>query len=186
MDEKTYAQLARYIESFVEGAFDSEIKSAVRTRAVIAGIVMAVPLWGIETIVYFFCLWGTYKKICDIGHVPFRENFIKNVLSGIITNVLVTLVLGLLMDLIPVVGWVASFALGYISLYLSAMGYVKILKRFHGNKLKTDLNIQRGMSYLQNNPSPTDSTFDKTVNQISRFGNAYQSRQLYDGEQEWD
>ena len=143
---------------------------------------MAVPLWGIETIVYLFCLWGTYKKICDIGHVPFRENFIKNVLSGIITNVLVTLVLGLLMDLIPVVGWVASFALGYISLYLSAMGYVKILKRFHGNKLKTDLNIQRGMSYLQNNPSPTDSTFDKTVNQISRFGNANQSRQLDDEE----
>lgn len=181
MDDKTYAQLARYIESFVDGAFDSEIKSAVRTRAVIAGIVMAVPLWGIETIVYFFCLWGAYKKICDIGHVPFRENFIKNVLSGLITNVIVTFVLGLLMDLIPVVGWLASFALGYISLYLSAMGYVKILKKFHGNKLKTDLNIQRGLAHLQNNSNSTDSTFDKAVNEISRFGNAYQSRQLSDG-----
>lgn len=182
MNEKNYAQLARYIESFVEGAFDNEIKSAVRTRAVIAGIVMAVPLWGIETIVYIVCLWSTYRKICDVGHVPFRENFVKNVLSGIITNVLVTFVLGLLMDLIPVVGWIASFALGYISLYLSAMGYVKVLKKFHGNKLKTDLNVQRGLAHLQNNPNLTDSTFDKTVNQISRFGNAYQSRQLSDGD----
>ena len=182
MDEKTYAQLARYIERFVDGAFDNEIKKAVRTRAVIAGVVMAVPLWGIETIVYIICLWGAYKKICDIGHVPFRENFVKNVLSGIITNVLVTFVLGLLMDLIPVVGWVASFALGYISLYLSAMGYLKVLKKFHGDKLKADLNIQRGMANLQNNPNYTDSTFDKTVDQISRFDNAYQSRQLSDGE----
>ena len=182
MDDKTYAQLARYIESFVDGAFDNEIKSAIRTRAVIAGIVMAVPLWGLETVIYFICLWGTYKKICDIGHVPFRENFIKNVLSGIITNVLVTFVLGLVMDLIPVVGWVASFALGYISLYLSAMGFVKVLKKFHGNKLKTDLNIQRGLAQLQNNPNLANSTFDKTVNQISRFGNNYQSRQLSDGE----
>ena len=56
------------------------------------------------------------------------------------------------------------------------------MKKFHGNKLKTDLNIQRGLARLQNNPNPTDSTFDKTVNQISRFGNAYQSRQLYEGE----
>lgn len=182
MDEKTYAQLARYIERFVDGAFDSEIKKVVKTRALIAGAVMAIPLWGIETIVYFFCLWGTYKKICDIGHVPFRENFVKNVLSGIITNLIVTFGLGLLMDLIPVVGWVASFALGYISLYLSAMGYVKVLKKFHGDKLKTDLNIQRGLANLQNNQNLKDSAFDKTVNQISRFSSINQSRQLSDGE----
>lgn len=178
MNENSYVQLAHYIESFVEGAFDNQIKSAVKSRAVVAGIVMAIPLWGIETIVYFICLWGTYKKICDIGHVPFRENFAKNVLSGLITNLIVTFFLGMLMDFIPVVGWIASFALGYISLYLSATGYVKILKRFHGNKLKTDVNLRRGLSHLQRNPNPTTSTFDNSVNQISRFANQSQSRQI--------
>ena len=100
----TYVQFARDIERFVDGALDDEIKKTIRMRALIAGLVMAIPLWGLEIIIYGICLWGTYKAICDISHVPFRKYFFKNVLSGFITNLIVTFVLGLLMDLIPVVG----------------------------------------------------------------------------------
>lgn len=165
----TYVQFARDIERFVDGALDDEIKKAIRSRALIAGIVMAVPLWGLEVIIYAICLWGAYKTIFDISHVPFRENFFKNVLSGFITNLIVTFILGLLMDLIPVVGWIASFAMGFVSLYLSAMGYVKVLKQFHGNKLRTNVNFRKGYHNMKKNTYSKDTTIDKVINGASKY-----------------
>ena len=165
----TYVQFARDIERFVDDALDDEIKKAIRSRALIAGIVMAVPLWGLEVIIYAICLWGAYKTICDISHVPFRENFLKNVLSGFITNLIVTFILGLLMDLIPVVGWIASFAMGFVSLYLSAMGYVKVLKQFHGNKLRTNVNFRKGYNNMKKNIYSKDTTIDKVINDASKY-----------------
>lgn len=165
----TYVQFARDIERFVDGALDDEIKKTIRMRALIAGLVMAIPLWGLEIIIYGICLWGTYKAICDISHVPFRENFFKNVLSGFITNLIVTFVLGLLMDLIPVVGWIPSFAMGFVSLYLSAMGYLKVLKQFHGNKLRTNVNFRKGYNNMKKNIYSKDTTIDKVINGTSRY-----------------
>lgn len=165
----TYVHFARNIERFVDGALDDEIKKAIKLKALIAGIVMAVPLWGLEVIIYAICLWGTYKTICDIGHVPFRENFFKNVLSGFIINLIVTFILGLIMDLIPVIGWIASFAIGSISLYLSAMGYVKVLKQFHGNKLRTNVNFKKGYDNMKKNAYSRDTTIDKVIDGTSKY-----------------
>ena len=54
----TYVQFARDIERFVDGALDDEIKKTIRMRALIAGLAMAIPLWGLEIIIYGICLWG--------------------------------------------------------------------------------------------------------------------------------
>lgn len=72
-----------------------------------------------------------------------------NVIGGFIVNIIVTFLLGLLLDFIPVVGWIGSFAVGYISIKISAMGYVKALKIFYGSKSKSDINIQRGINNMK-------------------------------------
>lgn len=167
MGDVTYLKGAIKIEQFVEGALDDKIKAAVRTKALIGGVCMAVPLWGLETVVYAICLWGTYRKISEISGVPFHKNFIRNVISGFIVNIIITFILCMLLDFIPVVGWIGSFAVGYASLYLSAMGYVKALKVAHGDKAKSDLNIQRGMEFAKMKSNPSHSTVNSTVSKAA-------------------
>ena len=152
-NDYAYLVAAQKLEQFVSGALDGEIKSSVRGRALIGGICMAVPLWGIETIVYAICLWSTYGKIATYSGVPFKNNLVKNIIGGFIINIIMTFFFGMLLDFIPVVGWVGSFAVGYISLYTSGMGFVKMLKKLHGDKAKKDLNIQRGIEYMNNGRS---------------------------------
>lgn len=184
MDNKNYLDAAKRVESFMEGALDKEIASQVKSRAKIGGLCMAIPLYGLELIIYGICLWGEYGKISQISGVPFKDHAVKNIIGGFIINLIVTFVLNLIFELIPglILSSIGGFVVGYASLEISGMSYVKMLKRLHGNKSKADLNIQRGLAHLQNNPNPTDSTIDRTAEQISRLENAYQSRQLSDGE----
>lgn len=184
MNNQDYLNAARRVESFMEGALDKEIASQVKSRAIIGGLCMAIPLYGLELIIYGICLWGEYGKISQISGVPFKNHAVRNIIGGFILNLIVTFVLNLVLELIPglILSSIGGFVVGYASLEISGMGYVKMLKRLHGNKAKADLNIQRGIAHLQNNPNYTNSTFDKTASQISRLENAYKSRQLSDGE----
>ena len=165
-----YMGIVNSVEKFASGALDSEINAVIRKKAIIGALCMAIPLWGIETIVYAITLWGTYSKISDISGVPFRSNFIKNALSGFILNVVVTFVLGLALDFIPVLGWVGSALVGFLSIQFSGMGYVKALKLAHGRKAKKDVNIKKGISNLKKKIDMSDhqKELDETLGTVQR------------------
>jgi len=149
MSDRTYYSMSTKLDQFLEGALDGKIKSAINGRAFIGGLCMAIPLWGIETIIYAICLWGCYGKISEISGVPFRNNIGKNIVAGFVVNLLVTFVLGLVLDLIPFFGWIGSFFVGYLSIKMSAMGYVEALRQFHGNRAKSKVNYQQGFASLK-------------------------------------
>ena len=165
-----YMGIVNSVEKFASGALDSQINAVIRKKAVIGALCMALPLWGIETIVYAITLWGTYSKISDISGVPFRSNFVKNALSGFILNIVVTFVLGLALDFIPVFGWIGSALLGFLSIQLSGMGYVKALKLAHGRKAKKDVNIKKGISNLKKKIDMSDhqKELDETLGTVKR------------------
>lgn len=165
-----YMGIVNSVEKFASGALDSEINAVIRKKAIIGALCMAIPLWGIETIVYAITLWGTYSKISDISGVPFRSNFIKNALSGFILNVVVTFVLGLALDFMPVLGWVGSALVGFLSIQFSGMGYVKALKLAHGRKAKKDVNIKKGISNLKKKIDMSDhqKELDETLGTVQR------------------
>lgn len=156
------------IEKFLDGSLDDEIKAEIRKRGLIGGICMAIPLWGIETIVYAIVLWGTYSKISQISTVPFKENAVKNIVGGFIVNLIVVFLLALVLDFIPVFGWVGSFAVGYISILLSGLGYVKMLKAMHGERAKADLNVKSGIAALKNGTTSSPSSEVSSV--MSKVG----------------
>ena len=137
------------VEKFMSGALDKQIKSAVSKRGWIGGACMAIPLWGIEVIIYAIVLWNTYGEISKMSGVPFKDNAVKNIIGGFIINLVVNLIFGFILDFIPVVGWLGSLLVGYFSIVTSGMGYVKMLKALHGKKSKADLNIQKGLAALQ-------------------------------------
>lgn len=175
MDEAGLIKATVKLEQFVSGALDGEIKSMLTGKAILAGICMAVPLWGLETIVYGFCLWSAYSRISDISGVPFRAHFWRNLFGGIGVNVIVTAILGFALDFIPLLGWIGSFAVGFASLYVSAMGYVKMLKAIHGDKAKSDLNFSQGIQYMKQDTSSFNSTLQKSIDQGKKIDNFFNS-----------
>lgn len=169
MNETDLVKGAIKIEQFVSGALDGQIKSMLTKKAVVAGACMAIPLWGIETVLYAVCLWSSYSNISTISGVPFKDHFVKNVLGGMALNIAITFGLCFLLDFIPVAGWICSFVVGFISIYLCGMGYVKTLKFIHGNKAKSDLNISRGIASLKNGDSTFKSDLSNAINSGSKI-----------------
>lgn len=156
-NEQLYGMALTQIERFASGALDKDIKHAIEKRALLGGVFMAVPFYGIETIAYIWVLWSTYKKISEISGVPFREHFLKNVLGGMLTNIVITLVLGIALDFIPIVGWAASFIVGIISIYLCGVAYLKALKLMYGDKVQKDVHLRQGLEAV-GNEVPIDTT----------------------------
>ncbi len=152
MGDRTYIKAADKVEKFMEGALDQEITAQIKKKAVVGGLCMAIPLYGIEILIYAGCLWKEYGEISRISGVPFKDNAVRNIIGGFIINLLVTFVLNLIVDLIPglIISCIGCFIVGYSSLEISGMGYVKMLKKLHGNRAKSDLNFNNGVSNLIN------------------------------------
>lgn len=155
------------VEKFMSGALDKTIKSAVSKRGWIGGACMAIPLWGIEVVIYAIVLWNTYGEISKISGVPFKDNAVKNIVGGFIINIIANLIFGFILDFIPVVGWLGSFLVGYFSIVTSGMGYVKMLKALHGKNAKADLNVQKGLAALQKKDALPEKTPIQDVQPIS-------------------
>ena len=136
------------IQRFAEGALDKQTASAVKSRAWIGAIAMAVPLFGFEIIVYAGALWSTYSEICNISGVPFRKHFFKNVLVGLISNIFAAFVCNFLLEFIPIAGWLGAAAYGFCTIYFSGMSFIETLKKFYGKKIKIDINYSQGFKKL--------------------------------------
>ena len=167
-EDKLAVQAFSKLDLFLSGALDKELNSAIRGRAIVGGLCMAIPLWGIETIVYIIALWGMYKKVAQISTVPFKDHLLRNVGGAVIVNIIIGVVAGILLDLLPVVGWVVSFVVGFASITISGMAYVKALKALHGNKAKADLNVQRGLASMNKNTGFSQQT-SSYINKINEY-----------------
>lgn len=127
---------------FADVALSKEVAKTVKTHALIGGICMAIPLFGLEIIIYICALWGMYIKISKYARVSFWKHFVRNVLGAVIVNIAIALVFGILLDFIPIAGWIAQGCIGYFSIFLSGCAYLEALARIHGKK-----NVSTGIDY---------------------------------------
>ena len=77
------------VNLFLEGSLDGEIKSAIKSRAILGAIALAIPLPAISTIAYVLILWNTYSKIAEISTVPFRDHLWSNISGAVVINILI-------------------------------------------------------------------------------------------------
>ena len=123
-----------------DSAAPKEIKSAVNTRAVFGGIVMAIPLFVFETIIYAIIRWRMYGAVARIAGIKFSGNLVTNVIGGFIINIVITFILNLLLEWILFFGWIGMFFAGYFATRYSGIAYLGILEAFYDrNKLKLGL-----------------------------------------------
>ena len=148
---------------FLEGALDGEIKKAIKTRAILGAIALALPFPALSTIAYVVILWNTYSKIADICTVPFKDNLWGNIALAVIINLAISIVSEFLCFIFGI-GTLMVLFLGYASITLSAMAYVKALKATYRGKATKDLDWKRGADNVKNNPDKIDETINKFLN----------------------
>ncbi len=148
--ETSIAKLCYSLDCAADSATPKEIKSAIKSSALIGGIVLAIPLWGLDTIIYACVLWGMYSKVAKIAGVEFNGNLIKNIIIGFITNIVICFILNFIFDFIVVLGWIGMFFVGYLSIKYSATTYLGLLELFHGkSKMRSRLDYSSAQRAFQ-------------------------------------
>lgn len=150
------------VNLFLNGSLDNEIKSVIKKKAVLAAIFMALPIPVVGIVGYMWCLWTTYSKTAEISTVPFKDHLWQNISGAVIINI----VLGFVSEALCYVlgfGTVVLLLLGYASISISGMAYVKALKLMYKDRAKYDLDIKGGVQNVKDNPT----TLDKTAKLLS-------------------
>ena len=149
--EQQAIKLAVAMEGVAIAGLSNKVKGVVQNRALIAAVVMAIPLWGMEVIIYAIILWGMYAELCKIAKVPFMKNFFTSVIGGFIVNLIVVFILNLILDCIPFAGWVGAAIVGYCSILFSGCAYLEVLAALHKKgKVKERFNSNAAISSLNN------------------------------------
>ena len=148
---------------FLEGSLDGDIKKAIKVRAILGAIAFAIPFPAVSTIAYFIILWNTYSKIANISTVPFRDHLWRNIGGAVIINLLLSIAAELLCWVFGI-GTLMVLLLGYGSISVSGMAYVKALKLMYKDKAKHDLNIRSGVNNVKNNPTQIDQSINNFIN----------------------
>lgn len=103
---------------------EEDLYKIVKRHAFWGALVMILPLFGFDWIVFCAILWRMYNKICE--HVGTTLKF-STIAAGFIVNILVAIVLDLILTFIPIlIGFIV-----YAQFYFSGKAYIETLKRMH-------------------------------------------------------
>ncbi|MBD5365024.1 MAG: hypothetical protein HDR79_08790 [Bacteroides sp.] len=124
---------ASKIDGYINRGFSEQAQSLVNSHAIVGAIALALPLFGLDNILYLIALWHMYVGLCDLARKSFGSNMTKSFIGAVIVNVLVASVLELAFNVIPFVGGIIGGAIvGYLSIKISGASYLKALEIAHG------------------------------------------------------
>lgn len=103
-----------------------------------------------------------YVKISKYACVSFWKHFFRNVLGAVIVNIAIALAFGIILDFIPVAGWIVQGCIGYFSIFLSGCAYLEALARIHGkNNVSTGINYKKGWEAMNKKEDEDITTTSK-------------------------
>lgn len=113
-------KIAKYVGG---GMFPEEdLKKLVHNHALIGAIILAIPGFGIDWIVYCVVLWHMYHKLCQRVNQTLGCG---TIVLGVGVNMVVAIVVDLLLTLIPLL----SGFLAYLQFYLSGKAFIETLNK---------------------------------------------------------
>ena len=150
--ETSIGKLCYALHQGVNSSMSQRVKSCVNTRSILGGIVLAVPLWGLDVFIYAIILWGMYISLSKIAGVPFWKNFFSNAIGGYIVNIVILFLVNLVADWIAFFGWVGMAIIGYFATKYSGAAYIEVLARIHGKiNVRETLNYNKGFESFKEN-----------------------------------
>lgn len=142
------------MEKYLDAGFSSRAKTSVNNHAITAGIALALPLFGLDNIIYIVTLWHMYSSLCSLAGKSFYSNFWKSIISGFLVNIIVCTFLEWVVSFIPLFGFLGAFIIGYASIKLSGAAYLKVLESMHNGNVNERYSFTNAMNYkqIQSNP----------------------------------
>ena len=140
--ETSVLKLCVAVSRGADRGLSERMTSCIKSYSWWGAVIMALPLFGLDTLIYAIVLWSMYGKISSLSGVPFSGHAMKNILGGFIVNILIVFVLNMVLDFILVFGWIGSAIVGYWGTKLSGQAYVEVLVQLHGRG-----NVREHMDY---------------------------------------
>lgn len=141
--ETSLIRLCYAVNRGADRGLSESMKSCIKSYSWWGAIIMALPLFGLDAIVYAIVLWSMYGRISCFSGVPFNGNAMKNILGGFIVNIVIVFILNFVLDFIVFFGWIGSAIMGYYATKLSGQAYVEVLVQLHGrNNVREHIDYQ--------------------------------------------
>lgn len=105
--------------------FDQDTAKIVRKHAFWAAIVMALPLFGLDWIIFCFILWHMYSSLCERAN---KKLDIRNIIVALIVNVLIGIAIDFALSFIPIIGWLGTGFIVYLQFYFSGKSFLETIK----------------------------------------------------------
>ncbi len=121
-------QSPTYPPNMEKKKFDKNPAKIVRSHALWGSIVIALPLFGLDWIVYCINLWHMYAKLCKRAN---RKMDVGSIIVGFIVNIVFAVVTDLALSFIPAIGWLGAFIIAYLLIYFSGKSYIEMLKKIN-------------------------------------------------------
>ncbi len=117
--------LQNQFANYADKLFDKDTASIVRSHALWASIIMALPLFGFDLFFYCFILWDMYSDLCKRAH---KKLDFGNIIVGFIVNIVVAFILDTALTFIPVIGWLGTAFIVYLQFYFSGKSFIESIK----------------------------------------------------------
>ena len=137
---KLMSKEAGTIDRYIDKGFSQRARKQVNRYALGGGITFALPLFGLDNIIYCVILWSMYSTLSKMACEAYHSSRTKNFVGGFIVNLLVASGIELLLSFIPVVGWIGAFLVGYLSLKVSGATYLSALEVLYQGKVNERYN----------------------------------------------
>lgn len=131
---------AGVVDRYIDKGFSKRARKKVSMCAFWGGLAFALPLFGLDNIIYMIILWGMYSSLSKMACEAYHSSRTKNFIGGFIVNFLVASAIELALSFIPVVGWVGAFLVGYLSLKISGAAYLSALEVLYQGKVNERYN----------------------------------------------
>ncbi len=142
-DDRKMISGANKLNNLIDRGFSERAKSLVTNHSIIGGISLALPLFGLDNILYIVVLWHMYYKLCDLANKSFGSNKAKSFIGAIIVNVIVASLLELACNVLPIVGGIiGGFIIGFASIKISGAAYLKALEIAHNGNVAERYNFK--------------------------------------------
>ena len=133
---KQFSPEAAYMDKYIDKGFSKRAKKSVTSHAVCGGIVLALPAFGLDSIVYMIILWHMYSALSGMARESFKSSRTKNFIGAFIVNIIVTIGIDLVLSFLPVLGWIGAFFVGYLSLKVSGAAYLSALELLYQGEVR--------------------------------------------------
>lgn len=118
--------LQNQFADFGDKMFDTDTAKIVRNHSFWGAIIMALPLFGVDWIIFCCILWHMYSALCKRAN---KKLDASRIVVGIIVNIIIAILVDLVLSFIPFIGWLGTGFIVYLQFYLSGKSFSETIKK---------------------------------------------------------